>query len=71
MSKPEREAYTRVSAIVTIGVLVSWALYLGHNGIMLATGLAAIAGIAGYSIGRKGKRAVEAAEKSVNGGGGK
>ena len=68
MPEDEREAYTRVSAILTIGVLVSWALYLGHNGIMLATGLAAIAGIAGYSLGRKAKTAMDRAETTVNGG---
>lgn len=68
MPEDEREAYTRVSAIMTIGALVSWALYLGHNGIMLATGLAAIAGIAGYSLGRKAKMAVDRTEASVKGG---
>ena len=68
MPEDEREAYTRVSAILTIGVLVSWALYLGHNGIMLATGLAAIAGIAGYSLGRKAKMAMNKADSAVDGG---
>ena len=68
MSEPDREPYTRVSAIVTIGALLAWSLYLGHNGVMLATGLAAIAGIAGYSIGRKAKTAMNTAETAVNGG---
>lgn len=48
----KREWQTRVAAIAGITVLDLYALHLGHNGILLATSLAAIAGIGGYSLAR-------------------
>lgn len=63
-----REPETRISAIVTIGAVMSWALYLGHNGVMLATALAAIAGISGYTLGEeRAKQAQRAMSDAMSG----
>lgn len=46
-----RATTTRVSAILSTAGLMAWALYLGHDGVLLAGSLAIIGGIAGYEIG--------------------
>jgi hypothetical protein len=33
--------------------LMSWALYLGHNGTLLLVSVGAIAGLGGYEVGRR------------------
>lgn len=66
----EREWQTRVAAILTVAGLDAYALHLGHNGILLATSIAIIAGIAGYSAGRdhirKSVRVAEAVTDAAN-----
>lgn len=52
MGRDARARETRLFAIAVIGLLTAWAIYLGYNGWTLALGLAAIAGIAGYGLGR-------------------
>lgn len=58
---------TRVVAIIAVAWLVSFALYMGHNGLLLSLGIAAITGIAGYDIGvQRGKQKM----RELGGGGG-
>ena len=40
-------------AILAIGGLAAYGLFLGHNGTLLLTAIAAIAGLAGYQIGKR------------------
>ena len=39
-----------ICAIICITSLEAWALYLGHDGLILSATLAIIAGIAGYKL---------------------
>ncbi len=39
-----------ILAIVIIGVLIAWALWLGYNGALLAGAVAVIAGLGGYQV---------------------
>lgn len=49
--RDERAWQTRAIAIIMIGLVLAWALYLGHNGVLLAGGIGAIAYIAGERVG--------------------
>jgi hypothetical protein len=40
-----------IAAIVTIGALEAYALHLGHDGVILASTIAVIAGLAGFGGG--------------------
>lgn len=48
----KRTWQTRVAAIVAIAVIEVAALQAGMNGVMMSLSIGAIAGIAGYSLGR-------------------
>jgi hypothetical protein len=48
-----KEAIISGLAIITIGGLAGYGLYLGHDGTLLLTAIAGIAGLAGYQVGRK------------------
>lgn len=58
--RPFRDWKTRVAAIAGITALDGWALHLGHNGVLLATSMAAIGGIAGWSVRNDRTRAAHA-----------
>ena len=45
--------YIKEIAIAGIVILVSVAIYKDLDGVLLATGISAIAGIAGYEIGKR------------------
>lgn len=47
----KRTWMTRVVAIASITVMEGFALYLGHNGLLLTLAVATVAGIAGFEIG--------------------
>jgi len=47
--------YKTITAIIGIVILLAIALFLGHDGALLASGFAIIAGMAGYSIGKVNK----------------
>lgn len=40
-----------IAAIVAIGALEAYALYLGHNGVILSASIGVIAGLAGFGGG--------------------
>lgn len=46
-------SYIKEIAIIGIVVIVSVALFKGINGVLLASAIGAIAGIAGYQIGKE------------------
>lgn len=47
---------TALIAIISITALLALALALGFNGTLLAGGIAIIAGLGGFTIGKKNKR---------------
>lgn len=49
----------QAAGILGITALSGWALYLGHNGLLLALALSGISGIAGYSLGSRVKKATD------------
>lgn len=51
MLEIEKKGYVKEISIVTIGVLTTIALLLGHDGTLLSLMVAVIAGIGGYQIG--------------------
>jgi len=44
-----------IIAILSIHLLVMWALYLGYDTAIVSLGVGAISGIVGYEIGKKKK----------------
>jgi uncharacterized membrane protein len=51
--KSMKECILSGFAILSIGGLAGYGLFLGHNGTLLLTAIAAIAGLAGYQIGKR------------------
>jgi len=47
MNKKGRNA---IAAIVGIALLTGWALYLGHDGVLLAVTIGIISGLGGYIV---------------------
>ena len=49
------ETILAVVAMVMIGVLLAVALYMGYNGVLLASGIGILAGLGGYEVGKRQK----------------
>ena len=49
------ETILAIVAIIAVLVLLAWALYLGYDNILLAAGVAIIAGLGGYEVSQRQK----------------
>lgn len=45
-----------ITAIIVIGILTAFALYMGINGAVYMSSIAIIGGLGGYAVHRKAKR---------------
>ena len=49
------ETILSIVTIIAVLVLLAWALYLGYDNVLLASGLGIIAGLGGYEVGKRQK----------------
>jgi len=50
---PKTQPIVKVAGILAVTIMVSVNLFMGNDGLLLAGGIGAVAGIAGYSLGKK------------------
>lgn len=50
MTEKSRNKWTKPLAIASISLLTGFALYMGHNGVLLMTSIGLISGISGYEL---------------------
>jgi outer membrane lipoprotein SlyB len=62
--KTVKECVISAIAIFIIGALAGYGLFLGHDGTLLLTAIGAVAGLAGYQVG-KGQRSTKTKDDGV------